>query len=232
MDENKVIWVRGNHQPLLIPLEQKVISGNGETVTVPFYPEADAVTNVYLVGRKRKFPFTPTIDGNLATITEDGSVPAGCYGIEVIVVNQDETRYRSFWPEQAVVTECNNSVLEEWEEFAQQQVTAKAALFFFAKGDKGEPFRYEDFTPEQLEALRGPQGEQGIPGVPGEPGPQGTPGIQGPQGEQGPQGISGGLLFPSMNFDPETGTLTIRGLRQEVDRIRYDETTGEIIIKL
>ena len=26
------------------------------------------------------------------------------------------------------------------------------------KGDNGEPFRYEDFTPEQLEALRGPAG--------------------------------------------------------------------------
>ena len=29
------------------------------------------------------------------------------------------------------------------------------------KGDKGEPFRFEDFTPEQLESLRGPQGEPG-----------------------------------------------------------------------
>lgn len=26
------------------------------------------------------------------------------------------------------------------------------------KGDKGDPFTYDDFTPEQLEALRGPQG--------------------------------------------------------------------------
>lgn len=35
------------------------------------------------------------------------------------------------------------------------------------KGDKGDPFTYEDFTPEQLEALRGPQGEQGIQGPAG-----------------------------------------------------------------
>ena len=32
------------------------------------------------------------------------------------------------------------------------------------KGEKGDPFRYEDFTPEQLEDLRGPQG---IPGPAG-----------------------------------------------------------------
>ena len=29
------------------------------------------------------------------------------------------------------------------------------------QGPKGEPFRYEDFTPEQLEALKGPKGDDG-----------------------------------------------------------------------
>ena len=158
MEEEKLIWVRGNHQQLLIPLEQENIPQEGEITTSPYYPEGDAVVNVYLVGRKRKFSFIPVVDGNLVSITEDGSVPAGCYGIEVNVVNQDATRFRSFWPDQVVVTECNNSVLEEWNEFRQQQVTARAAVFFFAKGDKGDPFRYEDFTPEQLESLKGRDG--------------------------------------------------------------------------
>ena len=31
-----------------------------------------------------------------------------------------------------------------------------------AQGPKGDPFRYEDFTPEQLEALKGPKGEDGL----------------------------------------------------------------------
>lgn len=33
-----------------------------------------------------------------------------------------------------------------------------------AQGPKGEPFRYEDFTPEQLEALKGPKGDKGEDG--------------------------------------------------------------------
>ncbi len=37
------------------------------------------------------------------------------------------------------------------------------------RGYKGDPFTYDDFTPEQLEELKGPQGE------PGEPGPKGDP---------------------------------------------------------
>jgi hypothetical protein len=32
-------------------------------------------------------------------------------------------------------------------------------------GPKGEPFRYEDFTPEQLEALKGPKGDKGKDGA-------------------------------------------------------------------
>ena len=40
----------------------------------------------------------------------------------------------------------------------------------FLQGDKGEPFKYEDFTPEQLEALRGPQGAKGDKGETGNSG--------------------------------------------------------------
>ena len=47
------------------------------------------------------------------------------------------------------------------------------------RGPKGEPFRYEDFTPEQLEALKGPRGEKGERGEQGEQGPRG------PKGEAG-----------------------------------------------
>lgn len=63
-----------------------------------------------------------------------------------------------------------------------------------AQGPKGDPFTYEDFTPEQLEALRGPQGIQGPPGQDGEPGATGPEGPQGPKGdpgETGPQGPAG-----------------------------------------
>lgn len=62
------------------------------------------------------------------------------------------------------------------------------------KGDKGDPFTYSDFTPEQLAALKGPQGEAGPKGDKGEIGPQGDIGPQGPKGdtgERGPQGDVG-----------------------------------------
>lgn len=45
-----------------------------------------------------------------------------------------------------------------------------------APGPKGEAFTYEDFTAEQLEALRGPQGLPGAKGEPGAAGAAGEPG--------------------------------------------------------
>ena len=52
-------------------------------------------------------------------------------------------------------------------------------------GPKGDPFTYDDFTPEQLENLKGPKGDTGPVG------PQGLTGPQGPKGDTGPQGLTG-----------------------------------------
>ena len=95
---------------------------------------------------------------------------------------------------------------------------------YYAKGDPGKS-AYEiaveqgfvGTEAEWLESLKGQDGAQGP---------------QGPQGPQGEPGISGGMLFPVMNFNPEDGVLTISGLEQEIDRVRYDETTAELIIRL
>ena len=58
-------------------------------------------------------------------------------------------------------------------------------------GEQGKDFTYDMFTPEQLEALRGPQGEQGIQGVQGDKGDKGEPGPEGPQGPKGDTGEQG-----------------------------------------
>lgn len=59
------------------------------------------------------------------------------------------------------------------------------------KGDKGDPFTYNDFTAEQLAALVGPQGPAGEKGDTGDVGPQGPAGEKGDPGETGPAGANG-----------------------------------------
>ena len=67
-------------------------------------------------------------------------------------------------------------------------------------GPRGEDFKYEDFTTEQLEALKGPQGEQGPAGPKGDKGEAFTyadfteeqlAALKGPKGDAGPTGEPG-----------------------------------------
>ena len=94
------------------------------------------------------------------------------------------------------------------------------------KGDKGDAFKYEDFTPEQLESLRGPKGDaftyedftqeqlNALKGPAGEPGVKGDKGdaftyadftqeqleaLRGPQGIQGVPGETGPAGQPGQN---------------------------------
>ena len=53
------------------------------------------------------------------------------------------------------------------------------------KGDTGAAFTYDMFTPEQLEALRGPKGDTGEQGPKGDKGDQGEPGPAGADGKDG-----------------------------------------------
>ena len=57
----------------------------------------------------------------------------------------------------------------KYSDFTQEQLNT-------LKGPKGEPFKYSDFTAEQLLALRGPKGNDGPQGPPGPPGTGGTGG--------------------------------------------------------
>lgn len=89
------------------------------------------------------------------------------------------------------------------------------------EGPKGDPFTYEDFTPEQLESLRGPEG------------PQGPQGIQGPEGPKGPQGERGyqGLPFVYEDFTEEQ----LEGLKGPAGyspKIEVTQTTEHIHVKV
>ena len=57
------------------------------------------------------------------------------------------------------------------------------------KGDKGDPFTYNDFTEEQLSSLKGEKGDKGDKGDPGPQGAQGEKGDKGNTGDVGPQGV-------------------------------------------
>ena len=59
------------------------------------------------------------------------------------------------------------------------------------KGDTGDAFTYEDFTPEQLAELKGETGDTGPAGPKGDTGDKGDTGAKGDKGDTGETGASG-----------------------------------------
>nr|DAU38009.1 MAG TPA: collagen triple helix repeat protein [Caudoviricetes sp.] len=97
-----------------------------------------------------------------------------------------------------------------------------------SKGEKGDPFRYEDFTPDQLQALKGEKGDKGEPGIKGEDGKPGkaftyedfTPDqlaqLKGEKGDPGESGEDGkpGKAFTYEDFTPDQ-LATLKGEKGE-----------------
>ena len=123
------------------------------------------------------------------------------------------------------------------------------------KGDKGDPFTYSDFTPDQLAALKGPKGDQGprgldgakgdrgetgpqgLQGNVGPQGPHGEPGPQGPAGERGPQGLQGPV--GPKGDKGEQGQQGIQGIQGPVgpqgpkgEPLRFSDLTPDQIAQL
>lgn len=88
------------------------------------------------------------------------------------------------------------------------------------KGDKGDPFLYSDFTPAQLEALRGPQGVQGPPGADGS---DGTPGADGADGVDCTHSWSGSVL--TVMSASGTSSADLRGPKG--DAFTFEDFTAE-----
>ena len=117
------------------------------------------------------------------------------------------------------------------------------------RGERGEAFTYDMFTPEQLEDLIGPTGPEGPQGERGPAftyadfteeelagliGPEGPRGPEGPQGSQGPKGDA----FTYADFTPEqlaalTGPQGSQGERGEKgDAFTYEDFTPEQLAAL
>ncbi len=99
------------------------------------------------------------------------------------------------------------------------------------KGDKGEPFRYSDFTQEQLNALKGPKGDKGEPGPKGEPfkfsdfTTEQLAQLKGPKGDAGTGG--GTITAPDVEiYEVVWGNATAGGGGADRGYLAFDPLTG------
>ena len=151
---------------------EEFLSGayNDITIDVELSEEYRSLTSFVTFNDKK----TPVIAGKVSTpCLGEGLCRIGVYAVN-IDDNNVVLRY-SPKPVDILITAgtWNNRIAESNTPTASEAekiytLIDKAIEAGQLKGDKGEPFKYSDFTPEQLEGLRGPQGETGPKGQKGD----------------------------------------------------------------
>ena len=166
---NKITWVKGNTLALSVPLVTKTAT-NGQWVTADYVPPTGSEIKVRMVNSFKTREVEHTISSNVVSFIDNGKLDIGSWGIEITVKEPTERNLRMFKCGEVLIVNCTD---ELGEVPPDSNIVLDAA--YFIQGPKGDAFRYEDFTPEQLAALTGPQGEQGPAGQDGRDGKDGEP---------------------------------------------------------
>lgn len=160
MNEKTIRWVRGNRLPLIIPLMTETATEEGVVKEDYIIPDGSQIV-VTLINVYVNYTYTPeVVEESKLSFMVDESTVTGCYSIEVNVKEPDGTPRRFRHPCVISIENDNTGITEQWNAFPEAQgELLDAAIFYFAKGDKGakgDAFTYDDFTPEQIADLQRP----------------------------------------------------------------------------
>ena len=146
----KLKWVQGNTLPLAVPLYEVVAIEGGfkrQAYTAP----TGSIYGVRLVG-KRTYNYECNVEGNVVTFTDNGTLPCGYYGVEV-TVKEPERNLRTFKCMQLEIVSCSCE-MNLGDFLSPDALALDSDVFFWAKGDKGDPMTYDDLTEAQKADLR------------------------------------------------------------------------------
>ncbi len=129
--------VQGNKLVLAIQLQAKTVTPEGR-VSEPYIPAEDDDVKVTLHSTYGHYPIQNTVHEDILLATDNGTLPVGRYDVEICITKADGTPLRSMWCNLVEITFSNDGVLEEWDDFVGPGAQSlDAAVFFFAKGEKG-----------------------------------------------------------------------------------------------
>lgn len=153
--------VQGNVLRLNIPLQVKIRNteqGEPTERTEDFYPSLNYPTIVKLTSDYKTVNLDAEVDGNVVKVEDKGTLKTGCYQIEVICKDDNGNPYRFAEPCVIhVVNYTKDADIEAGVEYEVETYTLEGAYFIQGeKGDKGDPFTWEDFTEEEILLLQKP----------------------------------------------------------------------------
>lgn len=154
-ETGKIRTVQGNVLRLMIPLQVKYMKTvDGETVvrTEDFYPSSEYPVRVRLIGTYRPVVLDASVEGNVVTAVDNGTLAVGSYNVEVTCRDDDGHPCRFAAPcVVSVERYTKDADIEPGTEFDAETHTLEGACFIQGeKGDKGDP---------------GEKGDKGDPGT-------------------------------------------------------------------
>lgn len=128
-------WIAGNPLSLQIPLQKVTITAGGHETT-DYEPQEGDVVTITLRSQRSEKTYTPQIEGNIATITDNGTLLIGEYAVETLVVESDGTKRRSYYPFVLNVMKATPEMLAYFDDFPEYAngVLLDTPSIFFAVG--------------------------------------------------------------------------------------------------
>lgn len=156
--------VKGNPLRLAIPLTVKIrdlVDGQPTEREEDFYPDASRGVKIVLDASYITRTFDGVVSGNVVSMEDRGTLKLGYYQVEVLCYDNSGIPYRYMARNIiAIVDATADAGIEADIEFDSETYTLEGAYFIKGeKGDKGDPFTYDDFTPEQIAELQRPATE-------------------------------------------------------------------------
>ena len=128
-------WIAGNPLTLRIPLQKVTITADGHE-TEDYEPQDGDVVTIILRSQRSEKSYVPEIEGNIATISDNGTLLIGEYAVETLVVESGGTKRRSYYPFVLNVMKATPDMLAYFDDFPEYAngVLLDTPSIFFAVG--------------------------------------------------------------------------------------------------
>ena len=135
MDYKTLTWIAGNPLALRIPLQKVTITADGHE-TEDYEPQDGDEVTIKLRSQRSEKTYVPEIEGNIATISDNGTLLIGEYAVETLVVESDGTKRRSYYPFVLNVMKATPDMLAAFDDFPEYAngVLLDTPSIFFAVG--------------------------------------------------------------------------------------------------
>ena len=146
MDYKTLTWIAGNPLRLQIPLQKVTITADGHE-TEDYEPQEGDTVTIILRSQRSEKSYVPEIEGNIATIADNGTLLIGEYAVETLVVESDGTKRRSYYPFVLNVMKSTPDMLayfDDFPEYANGVLLDTPSIFFAVGGGTIDAYTKEE----------------------------------------------------------------------------------------